>query len=85
MIGRIGGSVAGMAVMWYFGGCYPCRLYNIGGAASGSTQDRHDASSLTRDALVDAEASGRVPCLIGGDFNLEFEQPHCLYSLVASE
>ena len=61
------------------------RLYNIYGNAHGSAHSLLDTSTLTRDALVDAEASGRVPCLIGGDFNMEFEQLHCLYSLVASE
>jgi hypothetical protein len=34
--------------------------------------------------LIDAEASGRVPALIAGDFNLEFSQLHCLGNLVAS-
>ena len=46
----------------------------------GSAHSLLDASTLTRDALVDAEAFGRVPCLIAGDFNMEFEQLHCLYS-----
>ena len=61
------------------------RLYNIYGNAHGSAHSLLDTSTLTRDALVDAEASGNVPCLIGGDFNMEFEHLHCLYSFVASE
>ena len=74
-----------MGVVWYSGGGYPMRLYNVYGNAHGSSHSLLDASTLCREALLDAEGSGRVPSLIGGDFNMEFEQLHCLYSLVASE
>jgi hypothetical protein len=81
-------AVLGMRIMgavWFSCGGCPMRLYNIYGNAHGSAHNLLDTSTLCREALMDAEASGRVPCLIGGDFNMEFEQLHCLYSLVASE
>ena len=59
-----------MGVVWFSGGGYPIRLYNVYGNAHGSAHSLLDASTLCRDALINAEASGRVPCLIGGDFNL---------------
>ena len=74
-----------MGVVWFSGGGYPFRLYNVYGNAHGSVHSLLDTTTLCREALLNAEASGRVPCLIGGDFNMEFEQLHCLYSLVASE
>jgi hypothetical protein len=55
-----------MGVVWYSGGGYPFRLYNIYGNAHGSSHSLLDTSTLCRDALINAEASGRVPCLIGG-------------------
>ena len=73
-----------MSVVWYYGGCYPCRLYNLYGAADGTELSRLATSTLVRNLLIDAEASGRVPSLIAGDFNLEFPQLHCIGSLVAS-
>jgi hypothetical protein len=27
-----------MSEVWYYGGCYPCRLYNLYGAADGTDQ-----------------------------------------------
>jgi hypothetical protein len=73
-----------MSVVWYYGGCYPCRLYNLYGAADGTDLTILATSTVVRDLLIDAEASGRVPSLIAGDFNLEWSQLHCLSSLVAS-
>ena len=74
-----------MSVVWYYGGCYDLRLYNIYGAAVGTEQSFLSTSTIVRDLLIDAEASGRVPSLIAGDFNLEFSQLHCLGNLVASD
>jgi hypothetical protein len=73
-----------MSVVWYYGGCYPCRLYNLYGAADGTDQTILATSTIVRDLLIDAEASGRVPALIARDFNLEFSQLHCVGNLVAS-
>ena len=73
-----------MSVVWYYGGCYPCRLYNLYGAADGTELTALATSTLVRNLLIDAEASGRVPSLIAGDFNLEFPQLHCIGNLVAS-
>jgi hypothetical protein len=55
-----------MGVVWYYSGGYPIRLYNLYGNAHGSAHSLLDTSTLCRDALINSEASGRVPCLIGG-------------------